>query len=84
MGKKAKEHRKKVAARNQRISIAKKKFEKEYQKMVSERIEEMKQQFAAMSGETGLLDGENVDIVDEVTEVVETKEQPTEDTAEQE
>ena len=74
MGKKDKAHRAKVAKRNQRLSIEKKKFEKEYQQMMSEKIEELRQKFASMSGETSLLGAE----------VVDTKEQPTEDTTEQE
>lgn len=77
MGKKDKDHRAKVAKRNQRISIAKKKFEREYQNMMSQKIEEMRQKFAAMSGDTDLFGGENQVIED--AEVIETKEEPTED-----
>ena len=45
MGKKAKEHRKKVARRNQRILIERTKLEKEYQKMIELKTEELKEKF---------------------------------------
>lgn len=45
MGKKAKEHRKKVARRNQRILIEQTKLEKEYRKMIELKTEELKEKF---------------------------------------
>ena len=43
MGKKAKEHRKKVAARNQMIKANEKKMQKMYQEMFTKQMEEMSQ-----------------------------------------
>ena len=43
MGKKAKEHRKKVAARNQKINADKKKMKKMYQEMFNKKMEELSQ-----------------------------------------
>jgi hypothetical protein len=43
MGKKAKEHRKKVAARNQKINADKKKMQKMYQEMFNKKMEELSQ-----------------------------------------
>jgi len=51
MGKKAKEHRRKVAARNQRLAIAKKKFEKEYMAAMEVKMAEIKEKFANLSEE---------------------------------
>ncbi len=51
MGKKAKEHRRKVAARNQRLDIAKKKFEKEYMAAMEAKVAEIKEKFANLSEE---------------------------------
>jgi hypothetical protein len=51
MGKKAKEHRKKVAARNQQIKSAQKSYEKLYNEQVTKYIEELKAK-AAESGTT--------------------------------
>jgi hypothetical protein len=45
MGKKAKEHRRKVAARNQRILSERNKFEKEYRKMIEIKSEELQDKF---------------------------------------
>ena len=45
MGKKAKEHRKKVERRNQRILIEQTKIEKEYRKMIELKTEELKEKF---------------------------------------
>jgi len=55
MGKKAKEHRKKVAARNQRVQEARKKFQKNYETL-------MKEQFEAMAKNFNEID--NVEVVD--------------------
>lgn len=41
MGKKAKEHRKKVAARNQKIQAEQKKMRKVYQEMFEKKFEEL-------------------------------------------
>lgn len=51
MGKKAKEHRRKVAARNQRLDIAKRKFEKEYMAAMEAKVAEIKEKFANLSEE---------------------------------
>lgn len=40
MGKKAKEHRKKVAKRNERIAAEKKKFQKQYTQMLEQKLKE--------------------------------------------
>ena len=69
MGKKAKEHRRKVEARNQRLEIARKKFEKEYQAAMEVKVAELKEKFASMSEQdvnTALnLDVEDATIVEE-------------------
>lgn len=43
MGKKAKEHRKKVAARNQKIKAEQKKMQKVYQEMFNKQMEELQE-----------------------------------------
>ena len=55
MGKKAKEHRKKVAARNQRVQESRKKFQKNYETL-------MKEQFEALAKNFNEID--NVEVVD--------------------
>ena len=40
MGKKAKEHRKKVAKRNERIAAEKKQFQKQYTQMLEQKLKE--------------------------------------------
>ena len=45
MGKKAKEHRKKVEARNRRIAEERAKFEKEYRKILELKSEELQAKF---------------------------------------
>jgi hypothetical protein len=52
MGKRAKEHRKKVAARNQQIKSAQKAYEKLYNEQMMKYIEDMKAKAAAESGTT--------------------------------
>jgi ABC-type phosphate transport system auxiliary subunit len=47
MGKKAKEHRKKVAARNQKIKAEHKKIQKEYMKMFESQLEQLKAKFSS-------------------------------------
>jgi tRNA U34 5-carboxymethylaminomethyl modifying GTPase MnmE/TrmE len=64
MGKKAKEHRKKVAKRNANIKQNEKKMEKEWMDAMQEQLAKMKEQFEKMSGDT-----ENVeDVVSEGTD----------------
>lgn len=45
MGKKAKEHRKKVEKRNQQLKQQKTRFEREYQKMITEKRTELEKKF---------------------------------------
>jgi N-glycosylase/DNA lyase len=52
MGKRSKEHRKKVAARNQQIKSAQKAYEKLYNEQMMKYIEDMKAKAAAESGTT--------------------------------
>ena len=52
MGKKTKEHRKKVERRNQRITIGQTKLEKEYQKMFELKTEELKEKFNQIAQES--------------------------------
>lgn len=47
MGKRAKEHRKKVQKRNQRIQVEKKKFQKMYTEMLTQKLEELKEKYSA-------------------------------------
>jgi hypothetical protein len=64
MGKKAKEHRKKVAKRNANIKQNEKKMEKEWMGAMQEQLAKMKEQFEKMSGDT-----ENIeDVVSEGTD----------------
>jgi rubrerythrin len=64
MGKKAKEHRKKVAKRNANIKQNEKKMEKEWMEAMQEQLAKMKEQFEKMSGDT-----ENIeDVVSEGTD----------------
>lgn len=55
MGKKDKEHRKKVAARNQRIQTERKKFQKTYNEMMRKKLEELAESFNSI---------DNVEVVD--------------------
>jgi hypothetical protein len=57
MGKKAKEHRKKVQARNERIKAEQKKMQKMYQEMFEKKMIEFQNKF---SGET--VDGERLSV----------------------
>lgn len=52
MGKRAKEHRKKVVARNQKIKSAQKAYEKLYNEQMMKYVEEMREKAAAESGTT--------------------------------
>ena len=81
MGKKEKEHRKKVAKRNVNLKQQEKRVQKLWQEAFEEQMNVMKEKFAAMSGDTmsgltGLFDGE--DLMVEDTEVNTTEETDTE------
>lgn len=51
MGKNKKAHRKKVQARNRKIQIERKKFEKLYQEMLQEKLAELQQRFSGSTSE---------------------------------
>lgn len=69
MGKRAKEHRKKVAARNQKIKAQQKKMEKEYMKMFETQMELLKDKFSGETNDLNInVNGEEVPF-----EVVQTK-----------
>ena len=81
MGKKEKEHRKKVAKRNVNLKQQEKRVQKLWQEAFEEQMNVMKEKFASMSGDTmsgltGLFDGE--DLMVEDTEVDTTEETDTE------
>lgn len=59
MGKRAKEHKKKVAKRNANIKQQEKMMQKLWKEAFETQMNVMKEKFAAMSGETGFLDNEN-------------------------
>jgi hypothetical protein len=67
MGKKAKEHKRRVDARNQRLKDEKNKFQKTYESMMKEKLEEMSKGFNSL---------DNVEVVD----VIENGESIMEDT----
>jgi hypothetical protein len=52
MGKAAKAHRAKVAKRNANLKVQEKQMKKVWQDAFQEQMEKMKEQFAAMSGDT--------------------------------
>jgi hypothetical protein len=68
MGKAAKAHRAKVAKRNANLKVQEKRMQKVWQEAFQEQMDAMKQKFEAMSGETGLLDGEDKldNVIDEL------------------
>jgi hypothetical protein len=81
MGKKEKEHRKKVAKRNVNLKQQEKRVQKLWREAFEEQMNVMKEKFASMSGDTmsgltGLFDGE--DLIVEDTEVNTTEETDTE------
>ena len=81
MGKKEKEHRKKVAKRNVNLRQQEKRVQKLWQEAFEEQMNVMKEKCASMSGDTmsgltGLFDGE--DLMVEDTEVNTTEETDTE------
>ena len=73
MGKKAKEHRKKVAKRNANIKQEEKKMQKVWMDAMQEQLTKMREQFEKMSGDTESADGvetiqESINIDDQVLE----------------
>ncbi len=66
MGKKAKEHRKKVAKRNANIKQEEKKMQKVWMDAMEEQLTKMREQFEKMSGDT-----ENAEVVDDVETIQE-------------
>jgi len=73
MGKKAKEHRKRVEKRNRRIKEAQQKLQKEYTKMM---IQKLQERSLAMSGKTSDEAGIDITLGDSKiqAEIVEVKE----------
>jgi hypothetical protein len=67
MGKKAKEHRKKVAKRNENIKQEEKKMQKVWMDAMQEQLTKMREQFEKMSGDT-----ENAEVVDGVETIQES------------
>jgi hypothetical protein len=78
MGKKAKEHRKKVAKRNANLKQNEKKMQKLWQDAFEEQMKVMKEKFEAMSGDTmsGLTESLNDEIIQE--ETTQERSEPTE------
>lgn len=70
MGKKEKEHKRKVAARNQRIKEARVKFQKNYETMMKEKFEELAKGFKSL---------DNVEVVDMIENGESVMETPTEE-----
>ena len=70
MGKKEKEHKRKVAARNQRIKEARVKFQKNYETMMKEKFEELAKGFNSL---------DNVEVVDMIDNGESVMETPTEE-----
>jgi len=72
MGKAAKAHRAKVAKRNDNLKVQEKQMKKVWQDAFQEQMEKMKEQFAAMSGDTmsGLtgLFGDEENVQEETTQ----------------
>ena len=69
MGKAKKEHRKKVAKRNQRIAIEKKQFQKKYEEMMKQKFEELAKNFNEIDG------AEVVDMIENGVSVMEKSEE---------
>jgi len=78
MGKKVKEHRKKVAKRNANLKQNEKKMQKLWQDAFEEQMKVMKEKFEAMSGDTmsGLTESLNDEIIQE--ETTQERSEPTE------
>jgi hypothetical protein len=70
MGKKAKEHRRKVDARNQRLKIEQTKFQKTYETMMKDKIAELTKDFNSL---------DNVEVVDVIENGESIMEKPTEE-----
>ena len=70
MGKKAKEHRRKVEARNQRLKIEQAKFQKTYETMMKDKIAELTKDFNSL---------DNVEVVDVIENGDSIMEKPTEE-----
>ena len=69
MGKKAKEHRKKVVKRNQRIAIEKKQFQKTYNELMKMKFDELAKNFNEIGG------AEVVDMIENGVSVMEKSEE---------
>ena len=76
MGKRAKEHRKKVAKRNANVKQTEKRMQKLWQEAFEEQMNAMKEKFAAMSGET--MSGLTESIENEAEETIQEESEPTE------
>jgi predicted nuclease with TOPRIM domain len=70
MGKKEKEHRKKVAARNERLKTERSKFQKTYEAMMKEKFEELAKGFNSL---------DNVEVVDMIENGESVMETPAEE-----
>jgi predicted nuclease with TOPRIM domain len=70
MGKKEKEHRKKVAARNERLKTERAKFQKTYEAMMKEKFEELAKGFNSL---------DNVEVVDMIENGESVMETPAEE-----
>jgi DNA primase large subunit len=72
MGKAVKAHRAKVAKRNANLKVQEKRMQKIWQEAFQEQMEKMKEQFAAMSGDTmsGLTElfGDEENVQEETTQ----------------
>jgi hypothetical protein len=66
MGKRAKEHRKKVQIRNQKIATERKKFQKLYSEMLTKKLEELQEKYSATTENEEVLNtSENIVITGE-------------------
>lgn len=66
MGKRAKEHRKKVQIRNQKIATERKKFQKLYSEMLTKKLEELQEKYSAKTENEEVLNtSENIVITGE-------------------
>jgi|LakMenE18May11ns_1017448.scaffolds.fasta_scaffold8785490_2 hypothetical protein len=76
MGKAAKEHRKKVAKRNANLKQREKIIQKVWQETFEEKMKEMKEKFASMSGDS--MSGLTEIIDNAVEEIIQEESEPTE------
>jgi|694.fasta_scaffold38539_2 hypothetical protein len=66
MGKRAKEHRKKVQIRNQKIATERKKFQKLYSEMLTKKLEELQEKYSSTTENEEVLNtSENIVITGE-------------------